>query len=192
MQFILLDDIPWPAKWGFFLSLTSLLVTIFIAAMSYRWAMRYWHKQKKQEINYQLHNLRFKGYFEAAKATWGLLAFLTEKETGKNLLIYKGTKEKPEVYFDLNRGNEYLKKLTEIFHDNGHGIFLTKELNQEIFHVRTNVYKFLDKEKREGKVSGEVLIENPGLVEFFRSSYEKLRSKIKKYVLDELEYAIDD
>lgn len=121
---------------------------------------------------------------------WGLLAFLTEKENGKCLLIYKGTKENPEVYFDLDRGNEYLEKISEIFFDQGHGIFLTTELNEIIFHVRTNVYKIIDKEKHRGNTSGEVLLENRGIIEFFRGSFEKLRSRLKKNILVELRYEI--
>jgi hypothetical protein len=184
-------DIGWTDEWTVYLAVASLLGTIFIALMANHWAMKYWRKQKKEEINFQLHNLRYQGRLEAAKSIWGLLAFLSEKENGKNLLNYKGTKEKPEVFFDLDRGKLYIENLSDVFYKSGHGIFLTKEINQEIFHVRTNVYKVIDKEQRAGKRSGEVLIENSGLIDFFRNSYESLRSKIKKYVLEELEYVIE-
>jgi hypothetical protein len=185
-------EITWIDKLSVALSSASLLVTIFIAIMANRWAMKYWHKQKKEEINYQLETVRYENRMEAAKAVWGLLAFLTEKENGKNLLNYKGTKEKPEVFFNLDRGRNYLSSLSDIFYEKGHGVFLTKEINQDIFHVRTNVYRILDKEQRSGRTQGEVLIENPEAVTFFRNSYDNLRGKVKSYLLNELKYVIEE
>ena len=169
----------------------QLLATFVIAVLANKWAHSYWRKQKKEEIDYQLHSLRAKGYFEAAKAVWGLLAFVTEKENGKCLLIYKGTKDKPLVYFDIDRGRAYLHKLSEVYFDEGHGIFITKEMKQYIFHIRTNVFRIIDKEARRGVTTGEVLMENKGAIDFFRGSFEELRAMLKVYVHKELKYDMD-
>ena len=186
----LLAEVTWTDIAQTAIAFLTLAVTIFIAYMANRWAMEYWHKQKKAEINYQLENLRYQNMFEAAKAAWGLLSFLTEKENGNNQLNYKGTKEKPEVYFSLDRGRQYLSELSRVFYEQGNGVFLTPEINNEIFHVRTNVYKLLDKEQRSGNTTGEILLTNEGLVTFFRESYERLRITIKTYLKEKLKYEI--
>ncbi len=191
-------DVTWTDKWQVYLgaatlvvTFLTLIVTLFIAIKANRWAMSYWHEQKKEEINYQLLNLRYQGRLEAARAAWGLLAFLSEKESGNNFLVYRGTKEKPEVYFNIERGKKYISRLNQLFYEQGHGIFLTKEINNEIFHVRGNVYRVIDKEQRKESGKEEVQLENPHLIEFFRDRYEKLRGMIKTYVLDELKYEIE-
>lgn len=194
-----LAEIAWTDKWMVFLTAGlvflaafSLAVTFYIAVKANRWAHKYWRKQKEEELNYQLDALRYKSRLEAAKAAWGLLAFLSEKENEKSFLAYRGSREKPEVYFNLDRGRDYLNALSEIFYDQGHGIFLTKEINQEIFHVRTNVYAILNKERHRGVDSGEVLLENEGMVIFFRDSFENLRVKVKKYCKEELRHEVEE
>ena len=192
-------EVTWTDKWLVYLTgalvfftAALCLVTLFIALKANKWAHRYWQKQKKEEINYNLESIRYKSQMEAAKAAWGLLAFLTEKENGRNLLIYKGTKDNPEIFFSLDRAREYLKSLDDTFYFQGHGIFLTKEIKQFIFHVRTNVYRILDKEQRRGIAQGEVLMENPEAVKFFRESFENLRSKLDKYIKVDLKYEIEE
>lgn len=181
---IILDaaEIRWD-KWAVIVATAQLLLTVLIVIWANRLAMKYWRKQKKEEIDFQLHGLKAEAYLDAAKAAWALLAYVTEKENGKCLLIYKGTKDKPEIYFHLERGKEYLHRLSQMFYDEGHGIFLTKEIKHEIFHIRTNVYRIIDKENRRGVITGEVLLENKELIEFFRGSYEKLRQLVGVYVL---------
>lgn len=190
-------EIKWTDAWTVYVLTGQLAVTLFIAIMANRWAHTYWRRQKREEIDYQLHGLKAQGYLNAAKAVWGLLAYLTEKENGKCLLIYKGTKEKPLVYFNIDRGRAYLHRLSEIFYDEGHGIFLNKEvkhhseLKQHIFHVRTNVYRIIDKEARRGITTGEILMENQGAIDFFRESYEQLRTLLQQYMHKELKYNIN-
>ena len=185
-------EIKWTDIWTVYVLAGQLAVTVFIAFMANRWAMKYWRRQKKEEIEFQLHGLKAQGYLDAAKAVWGLLAYLTEKENGKCLLNYKGTKDKPEVYFNLERGRDYINKLSEVFFDQGHGIFLTKELKQEIFHIRTHVYSIIDKENRRGILQGEVLLENQHMIDFFREHNDKLRIMVRQYILKELKYNFED
>jgi hypothetical protein len=194
-----LIETSWTDEWLVYLTgglvfFTAALcvVSLIIALKANRWAHKYWHKQKKEEINYHLETIRFQGKLEAAKAAWGLLAYLSENENENNFLIYRGTKVKPEVFFNLERGRKYIKTLSEIFHEKGHGIFLTSGIKDVIFHVRRNVYDILTKESHRGNVNGEVLIENPGVVEFIKKNYESLRSQIKKYVLEELQYFVEE
>lgn len=185
-------DIKWTDVATVYILAGTLLVNIILVFVASRLAMRYWHRQKKHEINYLLEGEKYKSLLEAGKAAWGMLAFLTEKENGLCLLIYKGTKEAPLVYLDIERGHKYLQRLSEVFYNEGHGMFLTPGIKQELFHVRTNVYRILDKEKRRGITHGEVLLENEDAVKFFRESYEKLRLLIKTYVWNELKYEIKD
>ena len=59
-----------------------------------------------------------------------------------------------------------------------------KPFIDEILDYATSRYKeFTDN-------SGEVVLENPGLVEFFRNSYESLRTNISVLVKKELTYNI--
>jgi len=190
MSHNLLLQIKWTDELTVIILSINVLVTLLVTFIANHLAMKYWRKQKREEINFQLESLRYSSRMEAAKAVWGLLAFLTEKENGKCFLIYKGTKEKPEIYFDLDRGRKYLHSLSEIFYEQGHGVFLTSELKKNIFHIRTHVYQILDKENRRNIEHGEVLLENPGIVDFFRTRYEELRSKIASYTLTELKHEI--
>lgn len=187
-----MNDVTWADKWSVFLSAGSLLTTIVIAIIVQRWTMKFWHSQKRHEINYELETEKYRARLEAAKAIWSLLAYLTEKENGKCLLIYKGTKEKPEVFFDLERGRKYLESVSVVFYDGGHGIFLTSPIKQEIFHIRTNVYRIIDKESRRGNTTGEVLLENAETMTFFRESYDRLRMLLNKYILEELKYEMEE
>ena len=185
-------ETKWTDEWMVYLTgglvlFTAVLagITLFIALKANEWTHKYWRKQKREDIIYQ-------SKLEAAKAAWGLLIFLTEKENGKNFLIYQGTKESPEIFFDLIRGRNYLTVIAKIFFEDGHGVFLSKEIKQYIFHVRSNVYRILDREERAGKTSGKVLLENPGVVEFFRKSFENLRKKIVDYSKKDLHLLIEE
>lgn len=192
MQDSLTHDVSWAEAWTVYLSAGSLLVTVIIALIVQRWTIKYWHKQKQHEINYSLETAKYMAMLESARAAWSLLAYLTEKENGKCLLSYKGTKESPEVYFNLERGKEFLQAVSEVFYYHGHGIFLTSEIKAEIFHVRTNVFKIIDIEQRRGTTEKEVLLTNEGMIAFFRKSYDNLRIKIKKYLDEELKYEISE
>ena len=129
------SDVSWTDKWQVYLIAITLILTIYIAYKANQWAMKYWRLQKKEEINFQLETLRYQATLEATKAAWGLLAFLTEKENSVCMLIYKGSKEKPEVYFDLDQGSKYLSTLSEVFYTQGHGIFLSREIKNQILNI---------------------------------------------------------
>lgn len=184
------QQVSWTDEWTVYLSAGSLLATIIIAFIVQRWTFKYWHKQKRHEINYGLEAAKYSAMLEAAKSAWSLLAYVTEKENGKNFLSYKGTKEKPEIYFSIERGKQFLSAISEVFYDNGHGIFLTSEIKNEIFHLRNNVYKIIDAETRKGNLTGEILLENEGLIQFFRNKYESMRIKIKDYLDVGLKYEV--
>ena len=66
----LLLEITWTDRWTVYLTGATLIITLIITLLANHWARRFWHQQKKDEINYQLENTRIHGQLEAAKAAW--------------------------------------------------------------------------------------------------------------------------
>ncbi|MEP7318054.1 MAG: CRISPR-associated protein Csx28 [Panacibacter sp.] len=164
------------------LAIAALLAAIYASTF-------WWHKQKKAEINYELDKTRYQYKLDAYKAAWSLLGYLSQQDTGNNFITYRGKKDAFEYFLILNNAKGYIEKLRVIFYDEGHGIFLSIEVKEKLFHVKHMLHKLLLKLTSDGEGGeAEAKIENIEMVKQLKEYYEDIREVLSEGVSFEIKY----
>ncbi len=94
---------------------------------------------------------------EATKAVWALMAYLSQKEIPNAIFILEGKKPNKLYMMRKAQAEAFLKRLPEVFYDEGHGLFLSKEVKRRLFKFHTlvqNIWfaEFYDKQDVAGSI----------------------------------------
>ena len=118
----------------------------------------------------------------ACKAVWGLLAYFSEKENDKTIYVKRGTREKPESCFRRKQAEDFLVQLPQVFYGEGHGLFMSKEVEESIYHFRTNVYRTLDRARFEEVKDELIPLKDEGIMKKVAEIYDFLNSKLREEI----------
>lgn len=179
---MLLDFLTTPAKdKPLWMDLLGLLIPIGLAVWGFVRAFKAWERQKKREIDLHLDQLRYERKLEASRGIWPLLAYLSIWGNEKCVFVKHGDK----WYFRREQGKGFLKKLPEVFFEQGHGVFIPREARDSLYHFRGIVYKMLDATQHEGSKEELILVRKPEIVEkTVPELFQKINSSLKKMLLD--------
>lgn len=180
---ILLDiTSTWQASVIAIMSILGPFIIVFIGFIV-------WKKQKAAELKYGIEEIRYKNKLDAHKAIWSLLRYLSQKENEKTIVIRRGNEQGTVSYFlRQKQANEFLSLLPEIFYDQGHGIFLEKQIKKLLFEYRTQIYRFLDSER--GTSDQMIKIKKEELAQQLNNIYDQLnfhlRNEVQEGVVNDL------
>lgn len=121
------------------------LIATLLAIIGGAWlAHRNWKKQKKIENQIKKDEIQYSNRAEAAKAVWALLEYLSELEHPKTIIVKRGTPEKTISYCRLDRAIEFTAAIPEILYHQGHGAFLTSEVEKKLMALRGKFYRIVE------------------------------------------------
>ena len=156
----------------------------FAAYLAYCYAL----KQKRKETFIGLEKIKYERKLSALESCWKLLAFITDTENSKSVLTWEQLKNKEKSYY-INKTNalEFIKSLADFFYDSGLGIYLSKEIKEQLFEYRSIIYGFLLKEKNNE--NSIILIQNNEMAKKMIDLFHKLIIQLKKEIdiIDKLE-----
>lgn len=161
----------------------SVAAVITVAYLGYRWAHKYWLKEKEKEIVYGVEQARFEKKLESCKAVWALLAYLSEKENAKTIFVVRGDKNNRQHFVRKEQAVEFLKVLPEVFYEQGHGIFMPPEVRKEIYSFRSRIYRILEDAKREGEEGDMIGVKNEDVMEEIRKTRDFLIHQLREEVM---------
>lgn len=152
--------------------LTTLAVAYFFG---YRMAYRNWLRQKSKEIEYT-------GKLAAYRAAWSLLAFMSEKENPRTVFVKRGTSDNPQYLLRRKQADDFLAELPKVFFEQGHGILMSKEAKEGLFHFRSLVFRILDAERLSSESQGDIVIKNEHIAREVANIREALTLELRNQV----------
>ncbi|NCC09461.1 MAG: hypothetical protein EOM31_02985 [Bacteroidia bacterium] len=118
--------------------LGAIVGIILAAALGFH----FWRKQKREEGLYLQDQTYYESHLAAAKAVWGLIVYFSENDNDKNMLK-RGEKEENDQkihYFRAPQAKMFFEQLNVVFYEQGHGVFLNKEIKSLLFELRSQAY----------------------------------------------------
>lgn len=166
----------------YWLELLTPCITIALAFVGYWWGFKVWKKQKQEELRIAAGQQREAARIAACKAVWGLLAYMSEKENERTVFIKRGTKEAPTWHLRAQQGQAYIQQVAEVFFAQGHGIFMSPEVRNDVYEFRSRIYTLMEADKHQhGELLEEkmITVNNPHVIEKVVELRERLRVQLK-------------
>lgn len=178
----ILDFFLTPSKekpvWMDFLQMA---VPLLIFIWGFLRAYKAWERQKKKEIGLNLEQKRYESKIDACKNVWALLAYMSEKENHKTIFV---DRNEGKYFLRKAQGEEYINKLPEVFFEKGSGIFMPREIIDDLYTFRSKIYKLLDTARGE---SNSEMIEIQKAAEIKKNIHEirtRLNRNLKNAILN--------
>lgn len=169
--------------WKIALSVLSLLLTLLLAWLGYKLAFKNWMEQKKEEVKLRKQQLQYDARLDAHKAAWGLLAYLSEKENDKTVFVDRGTREESYYMLRKEQARDFLKALPKVFFEDGHGLFLSKEVKKDLYDFRSRVYRLLEKEHHTNpSEASSIKVTNEDVKKEVTAIRERLKTALKNNI----------
>lgn len=154
--------------------------SIALAYVGFQYAIR----QLKKESIENVQRKKYDYILEAHKQIYQLLAYTTDTENAKSILLWERTgsgANKIDTYFLRKENAEaFLQELPTQFYGNGHGLFLDPEINELLFEYRNHIYGILLKTKNE--TESTIKLDNPELVKKLKVIHQDLSVKIREKI----------
>jgi hypothetical protein len=169
-----------------YLTIVEHLITLGLGIYGFMVAFPAWKKQKQAEMSLGLKQSRFQAKIDAAKAVWALLAYMSEKENEKTVFVLRGTKELTTKNLRIKQGLEYIEALHKVFFEQGHGLFLSPKVKEDLFEFRALVRRPIEKETiHEGKKDLEqIIIKKEELWNDVTKIRERLNQALREAILE--------
>jgi gas vesicle protein len=149
-----------PAVFGFLVALLGLWI---------------WHFKKMSEPRYYLNQKRLDALLKA----WSLLAYITETENPKSVLIWEKDGKDTKYYLRPQQAKDYITSLSETFYGDGYGLLLGRDIKSLFYEYRSLSYKVLNTVSEQ---SENIRLKNDKLAERMREIYNELNSKLREKV----------
>jgi hypothetical protein len=184
MTSILLFDSEAATKPFWLELITSVLLPVISLIMvycGYRWSFKNWEKQKQAELLIAANQNAQSAKIAACKAVWSMLAYMSEKENSKTVFVVRQDKK---WHLRAAQAQEYIERVEEVFFAQGHGLFMTKEIRDDMYSFRTLVYRLLDAEKgaNNGRLpdTPEILVQEKEIIIQKSQLFESLNKQIRQ------------
>ncbi len=129
------------------------------------------------ETNVGIRRKKYELVLSSLQECWKLLAYTTEVENEKSILVYTQQKQEKIYYLRKTNAEAFIKGLSLYFYGSGLGLFLPKSIRPLLFEYRHTVYGLLLKYKNEGE--DNVKLENDEMVKRFLAIHAELVLQIR-------------
>ncbi len=144
---------------------------VLVALITYVFAV----KKLKQESRINIERKKYEAILEAHKEIYALLAYITDTENPKSILVWtapKGNKKDKTYYFVHENIQRFLGELPETFYGKTAGLFLSTNINQLLFEYRSIVYGLSLTIKTDD--TKQQKIENPQIAQRMKAIHQEL------------------
>ena len=113
----------------------------------------------------------------ACKAAYALLMYMSDNTNSKAVFFEDNDKN---YFLRKPQGKEYLERLPEMYLAEGHGMYLPKEITEDLYTFRAKVYKIIDHATINGNDSDMIQVNNPGIKKLVGVLQKRLAGNLKK------------
>ena len=113
----------------------------------------------------------------ACKAAYALLMYLSENTNSKAVFFEDTDKN---YFLRKPQGKDFLERLPEMYLAEGHGMYLPKEITEDLYTFRAKVYKIIDHATINGNESDMIQVNNPGIKKLVGVLQKRLAVNLKK------------
>jgi hypothetical protein len=158
------------------------LVLIILGVFGYCLGLKIWRKQKKEEGKYLIEQKKFEARIDACKAAWSMLTYFSENDSDLNMLRRGETDEQGDkiYYFRHAQAKQFFDALHKIFFTEGHGLFLSKEVKNILFEMRSQMYGLYHIALKSNEP--EIKIQNKELVKRVVEIREELIGHLHRFI----------
>lgn len=142
MDYLLLFEQATQTQDNFVSSYKDYIVIILSATA----ALVSWNYQKRKELKIEAFKQKEAAIQEACKAVWSLLSYMSQKENTKTVFVKRGTAENTIDCLRINQAFEFLYEFEQVYYHRGHGLFMTKKIQDNMYAFRIHIYRLLNKE----------------------------------------------
>ena len=139
-----------------------------------------WHLQKRSEPKYAARGCVYQKRLDALLKVWGLLAYITDVENPKSVMIWERQAAGDVFYIRPGQAREYMTELSRVFYADGCGLLLGQEIKRLCYEFRNHLYGVLLKAKKQKNGEEMIRIENPELVKTMKMIYSELNTELRK------------
>jgi hypothetical protein len=148
------------------------VIPVTVAWITYTLAVRKLQKDNREALERQ----KYEAILLAHRRAWALIAYMTETENARSVVTWKKQKEVRTNYFNPVNARKFMDSLREVFYDEGHGIFLSREVTDLLHEYRIILYGLLL--RHDGK-DDIVVIEKPELAKELFAKSVKLIAAVR-------------
>ena len=113
----------------------------------------------------------------ACKAAYALLMYLSENTNSKAVFFEDLHKN---YFLRKPQGKEFIEKLPEMYLAEGHGMYLPKEVTEDLYIFRSKVYKIIDHATINGNEDDLIPVNNAGIKKLVTVLRNRLALNLKK------------
>jgi ElaB/YqjD/DUF883 family membrane-anchored ribosome-binding protein len=113
----------------------------------------------------------------ACKAAYGLLMYLSDNTNSKAVFFEDNDKN---YFLRKPQGKDFLERLPEMYLAEGHGMYLPKEVTEDLYTFRAKVYKIIDHAEINGIEGDKFQVNNPGIKKLVGVLQTRLAVNLKK------------
>ena len=115
----------------------------------------------------------------ACKAAYALLMYLSDQTHNKAIFFEDNNKN---YFLRKPQGKEFIEKLPEMYLAEGHGMYLPKEVTEDLYIFRSKVYKIIDHSTINGIDSDLIPVNNAGIKKLVTVLRNRIAVNLKKHM----------
>ncbi len=179
------------------MEILKILLSPIITLILFMVASFFWHRQKGRESKLQQEQYVKQKKVNALMAVWGLLRFLGQDSNVDAAFIEQGRKtERRRKILRVQQGKDFVNAVQKVFFEEGHGLYLSGEIKQNLFYCRTATFSML---QAEGRYNSETYQETnredfiiPKSTKYKEELYGKKYEELSRFLKLELEELIEN
>lgn len=161
----------------------KMLIPVAGAVIAAYLAYHYAVKRLKKESVENIERKKYEAVLNAHRQIYKLLAYTTDTENPKSILIWTRGKENNATttyYFRKRNIEQFLQALSDQFYEQGNGLFLSADVNKLLFEYRGIVYGLLLTSKTSSDDSIE--FRKPEAAERMKNIHQQLSATIRESI----------
>lgn len=162
------------------IGIQSLMLALSVVGTAY-FAYLFAVKKLRRETPLLIEREKYNRTLNALQQCWTLLAYMSEVENDKSILIYqqpKGSKERT-YYLRRQQADSFMKLLPDLFYTQGHGLYLPREVRPLLYQYRAQLYGILLREKNDTQQS--IKLDNAEMIKSMLDTHQQLVVILRKH-----------
>lgn len=156
------------------------ILKMFAPAVLVLFGLWVWHLKKRSEPKYESLGFLEQKRLEGLMKVWSLLAYITEVENPKAVMVWERGGGDTEYYLRPHQARGYIVALAEVFYENGYGLFLGRRIKDLLYEYRNQLYGVLLRAKSEQDGNERIKLENEDLIKCLKRIYTELNDELRK------------
>lgn len=162
------------------LEIVKIIVPALFGLVGVWLALWIWHLKKRSEPGYESRGYIKQKRLDSLLKAWSLLAYMTEVENPKAVLLWEKQGKKTIYYLCPTPARQFMDALSEMFYGCGCGLLLDGHIKELFYEYRGHLYGILLKAGNQPEGGDQITVENDELVRRLKTIYNELNKALRK------------